>query len=76
MSIENFKTEKQKEKYWKKRYRISKKYGTVAKGVTCMGILAGGKKKKEKWTKKIFEVKMTENALKVNSDTKLQTQEA
>lgn len=52
MSIENFKTEKQKEKYWKKRYRISKKYGTVAKGVTCMGILAGGKKKKGKMNKK------------------------
>ena len=75
MSIENFKTEKQKEKYWKKRYRISKKYRTAAKGITCMGILAGGKKK-GKMNKKIFEVKMTENALKVNSDAKLQTQEA
>ena len=41
----------------------------------CMGILAGGKKK-GKMNKKIFEVKMTENALKLNSDIKLQTQEA
>ena len=41
----------------------------------CMGILAGGKKK-GKMNRKIFEVKMTENALKISSDTKLQTQEA
>lgn len=40
----------------------------------CMGILAGGKK--GEMNRKIFEVKMTENALKINSDTKLQTQEA
>ena len=40
----------------------------------CMGILEG-EKKREKW-KKNFEVKVTENALKLNSDTKLQNQEA